>query len=63
MPWKPSTWTIYFPRFKCPHCKRVIRATYAGGRFKFGARKGKADRKYVREADAALEQTAESSST
>jgi hypothetical protein len=30
VPRKPSTWTIYFPRFHCPWCRRQVRARFGG---------------------------------
>ena len=32
---KVPTWTIHFPTFSCPWCKRRIKTAYYGGRFKF----------------------------
>ena len=54
MPRRPSTWTLYFPRFKCPHCRRMIRTRFSGGIFRFDkAERGESrgGRGYVKQAD------------
>jgi len=58
MPYRPSTWKLIFPRFKCPHCKKVIRATFQG-RFRFGARKSKGTDSNYQGSDAPPEPAAE----